>query len=42
VYERKKIAYGRDGYEKTEYMKKENIKQDIRTSGRTRNMDKNN
>ena len=28
----KKIACGRDGYEKTEYMKKENIKQGIRNS----------
>lgn len=42
LYEGEKIAYGRDGYEKTEYMEEENTKQDVRTSGRTRNKDKKN
>ena len=33
VYGRRRIAYDRDGYEKTEDIEEENIKQDIRTSG---------
>jgi hypothetical protein len=32
------MAYDGNGYEKTEYMGEENIKEDIWTSGRTRNM----
>jgi hypothetical protein len=36
------MAYGRDGYEKNEYMIQENIKVDIWTSGRTRNMENKN
>jgi hypothetical protein len=36
------MAYDRDGYEKTEYMGEENIKEDIWTSGRTRNMENKN
>jgi hypothetical protein len=31
-----------DGYEKTEYMGEENIKEDIGTSDRTRNMENKN
>ena len=33
---------GRDGYEETEYMGEENIKKDIRTGGRARNMESKN
>jgi len=36
------MAYDRDGYEKTEYIGQENIKEDIWTSGRTRNMESKN
>jgi hypothetical protein len=33
------MAYDRAGYEKTEYMGEENIKEDIRTSVSTRTME---
>ena len=36
------MAYDRDGYVKAEYMAEENIKEDIWTSGRTRNMENKN
>jgi hypothetical protein len=35
------MAYDRDVYEKAEYIGEENIKEDIRPSGRTRSMENN-
>jgi hypothetical protein len=36
------MAYDRDAYEKTEYMREEKTKEDIWSSGRTRNMENKN
>jgi hypothetical protein len=36
------MGYGKDGYEKTEYMREENIEEDIWTSGTARNIENKN
>jgi hypothetical protein len=36
------VAYDRDAYEKTEYMREENVKEDVWTSGRTRSVENKN
>jgi hypothetical protein len=42
AYYGRNMAFDRDGYDKTEYMGEENIKKDIWTSARARNVEKKN